>query len=426
MEMLRGSDLARVIREQGALDPASTVEVFVQIARALTVAHERGIVHRDIKPANIFLHVGDDGSVTAKLCDFGVAKASEEVESTSDRGPALTQTGGFLGSPMYMSPEQAQNAKGSTPQSDVWSLGASLYEALSGRRLWEDSLSVGAVIFAICTAPIVPLRSHATWLPEGLEVAVSKSLERDLAKRWPTAEAFATALLPFMRGNTDETLRPLRLDDLSRKRGADHGSSAPHASGSADTALSWPPGQTPAGNDRPAAAASGSRSPSTAPVQTLSVADFEPERRAGVWIPWAIGGGVLVTLGGLAFMFAAPTVTPAAPTAATSPTASPTDGATAGGASASAGVSPAEGERGTNPGGKSAAKITILPKTAVVTVDGAARRPQGGVISLEGEPGDAFEIKASSGGTSATCKAVFLKDGTASIKTVDATKGSCE
>ena len=99
MELLSGTDLGRLMREKGPLEPAAVVPIFVHACRGLTAAHALGIVHRDIKPANIFLHEAPDGEITTKLCDFGVAKQTgpgELEEATTD----LTRTGGMLGSPI--------------------------------------------------------------------------------------------------------------------------------------------------------------------------------------------------------------------------------------------------------------------------------------------------------------------------------------
>ena len=196
MELLEGQDLANLIRTSGPLEVAPIARVFVEACRGLGDAHGRGIVHRDIKPANLFLHELPSGRVITKICDFGVAKqvfASEGAETAVD----LTRTGGFVGSPMYFSPEQARNAKNVDARTDVWSLSISLYEALAGRRPWETCSSVGEIIIAVCTQDVPPLDEVAPWIPAGLGAVVHKGLQKDPARRYATMDELAAALEPF-------------------------------------------------------------------------------------------------------------------------------------------------------------------------------------------------------------------------------------
>jgi eukaryotic-like serine/threonine-protein kinase len=205
MERLRGKDLAEVIRKQGALDPAPVVRLFLDACSALSAAHTLGIVHRDVKPSNLFVHEEEASSVLLKICDFGIAKQLEPTEATAD----LTRTGGLLGSPLYMSPEQAKSAKYVDARSDVYSLSLSLYEALSGRRPWEGRTSMGEIIVAICTEDLPPLEHLAPWLPQGLVQAIRRGLEKDASVRWPSIQDFASAIRPFAM-----TERPVRMSDL--------------------------------------------------------------------------------------------------------------------------------------------------------------------------------------------------------------------
>jgi serine/threonine protein kinase len=196
MELLDGLDLDTLIKRAGALEPRAAARVFVQAARGLSAAHEKSIVHRDIKPANLFLHEEAEGIIVTKICDFGVAKnndVSEDHASTMD----LTRTGGMLGSPVYMSPEQASNAKGVDARTDLWSLCLSLYEALSGQRPWADCTMMGQLILAICTRDITPIQDLAPWVSPELAAIVHKGLERDVARRWSSSAELAAALEPL-------------------------------------------------------------------------------------------------------------------------------------------------------------------------------------------------------------------------------------
>src|SRR6185369_16349892 len=115
-------------------------------------AHRDGVVHRDIKPANLFLARLDAGEVTVKILDFGIAKVRADA-AQREGGHKLTTTGALLGSPLYMSPEQAQGLKTIDHRTDIWSLGAVLYEALTGRPPHDDVDALGRLIIVICSEP---------------------------------------------------------------------------------------------------------------------------------------------------------------------------------------------------------------------------------------------------------------------------------
>ena len=207
MELLSGVDLSTIMKREGALAPEVAVRLVVQAARGVAAAHARGVVHRDIKPANLFLQQDARSSeVTVKVCDFGVAKRVSGMGISSGASHySLTRSGGMLGSPMYMSPEQARNAKAVDERTDVWSLSVVLWEALSGQRLWGGQSSLGELIVAICTEPIQLLEVAAPWLPRELSRTVQRGLERDPAKRIPTVRALIEQLDAFA-GGTDRVV----------------------------------------------------------------------------------------------------------------------------------------------------------------------------------------------------------------------------
>ncbi len=206
MELLEGKDLAQLLQAHGALAPPVAVRLTIQAAEGLAAAHARGIVHRDVKPANLFVHEGSDGAIRVKVCDFGIAKLTEDrALEASD----LTKSGGLVGSPLYMSPEQAQSARDLDARTDVWSLSVSLYEALSGKRLFREHSGLGEIIVAICTKPIAPLSLVAPWIDPTLAEIVQRGLRIDRAERWPSMRELADALAPFA---ADE---PLTLDDVA-------------------------------------------------------------------------------------------------------------------------------------------------------------------------------------------------------------------
>jgi serine/threonine protein kinase len=161
------------------------------------------VVHRDIKPANLFLQVGENtGEVTVKVCDFGVAKRTR-IDGRTGRtsGLSLTRTGGMIGSPMYMAPEQARNAKDVDERADVWSLAIVTWEALAGARLWGQQTSLAELIVAICADPMRRLEEAAPWIPPDLARVVHKGLERDLTQRTPSMHAFIAGLELFAGGS---------------------------------------------------------------------------------------------------------------------------------------------------------------------------------------------------------------------------------
>jgi serine/threonine protein kinase len=203
MELLHGTDLSVVMKREGALEPQVVVRLILQAARGIAAAHARNVVHRDIKPANLFLQVDErTQNVTVKVCDFGVAKRTRADESRGSRSHlSLTRTGGMLGSPMYMSPEQARNAKHVDGRADVWSLGVVLWEALTGKRLWGQRSSLGELIMSICTEPIARVEDAAPWLSRELSRVVHKALERDLNQRTPSMQPLIAALELFAGGS---------------------------------------------------------------------------------------------------------------------------------------------------------------------------------------------------------------------------------
>ncbi len=203
MELLSGVDLSGVMKREGALSPEIAVRLVVQAARGVAAAHARGVVHRDIKPANLFLNQDPRSSeITVKVCDFGVAKRVGGMGISSGASHySLTRSGGMLGSPMYMSPEQARNAKAVDARTDVWSLSVVLWEALSGQRLWGGQSSLGELIVAICTEPIQRLETVVPWVPRELSRVVHRGLERDPEKRTPTVRALLEQLDAFAGGS---------------------------------------------------------------------------------------------------------------------------------------------------------------------------------------------------------------------------------
>ena len=131
MELLEGEDLKQLIERLGPLQPEVALRIVAQACAGLKAAHEAGIIHRDIKSANLFLARDEVGEITVKILDFGIAKVIGEGMK-SGHNTELTRTGSMLGSPRYMSPEQAKGQRDVGCRSDLWSLGVVLHELLTG------------------------------------------------------------------------------------------------------------------------------------------------------------------------------------------------------------------------------------------------------------------------------------------------------
>jgi serine/threonine protein kinase len=221
MELLHGVELSALLKKEGALEPQVAVRLVLQGASGVAAAHERGVVHRDIKPANLFLQIDEQTEeVTVKVCDFGVAKRTRVNEANNAVSQlSLTRTGGMLGSPMYMSPEQAKNAKAVDERTDVWSLSVVLWEALSGQRLWGGQTSLGDLIVAICTEPIPQLDVVAPWVPRDLARVVHRGLEREPNLRPSSVRAFIQSLSVFS-GGSDRVQKSQLVAMTAAERGA--------------------------------------------------------------------------------------------------------------------------------------------------------------------------------------------------------------
>lgn len=190
MEYLEGHDLSQIVETSGPLHISDAIDYILQACEALAEAHVAGLTHRDIKPSNLFLAKRSDGSALVKLLDFGIAKPSGTTDTR------LTATGAAMGSPSYMSPEQVRNAKGVDHRSDIWSLGASLQEILTGVPPFhaETFPALCAAIIADEPTPLNKVRSDA---PAELQMAIGKCLEKKPENRFSDVAALALALVPF-------------------------------------------------------------------------------------------------------------------------------------------------------------------------------------------------------------------------------------
>jgi serine/threonine protein kinase len=192
MEYLAGEDLEQALRRLGPLNPTAATKIVFQAALGLAKAHELGIVHRDVKPANLFLAASDDGEVRVMVLDFGVAKVKMEV--FNETSPNMTQTRSMLGTPLYMSPEQAMRASAIDASADVWSLGVVLFECLTGTSPWGEVESIAELMAVILTTHLPLLQDHAPWVKPDLADIAHRAMSRDVGHRYRNAAELRDAL----------------------------------------------------------------------------------------------------------------------------------------------------------------------------------------------------------------------------------------
>jgi eukaryotic-like serine/threonine-protein kinase len=228
-ELLEGRTLQEQLEKKGRLPTGDAAAILIEVCRGLEAAHAAGIIHRDLKPANVFLHRGPGGSIVIKLLDFGISKTIDE-EGVS---LSVTQTGVVMGTPQYMSVEQARGRDDIDLRADVWSAGAILYELATGRVAF-DAANYNAVLDKIMHEEALPLLSSGVNEP-GLQTIVSRCLTKPRGQRYQSARELREALqmlLPTLpvgagglklhssvgmaaaaRRNTTDSVAPSRPDD---------------------------------------------------------------------------------------------------------------------------------------------------------------------------------------------------------------------
>jgi serine/threonine-protein kinase len=188
MELLEGENLAQRLKRMRRLSRQETARILTQVGRAVQRAHEAGIVHRDLKPENVFLVRNEDDEI-AKVLDFGVAKL--ERSNLGAEG-TRTRTGSILGTPYYMSPEQAQGNKTVDYRSDLWSLGVIAFECIVGRRpFFSDGL--GDLVLTICVRDL-PVPSDSAPVPLGFDAWFSRACHREPGQRFQSARELTEGL----------------------------------------------------------------------------------------------------------------------------------------------------------------------------------------------------------------------------------------
>ena len=262
MEYMHGRDLTEELREQGTFTVPVATGFMLEALDAVAHAHSVGIVHRDLKPANLFLARRPDGTARVKVLDFGISKT---VGAGSASDLSLTKTSAWMGSPLYMSPEQMQSARDVDHRADIWSLGAIYYELLTGQPPYvADSLP--QLCSMLLTTDPIDIRRLQPAVPDELAGVIMSCLSRNLETRIQDAGQLAEAIRPFAAAGARMGRTPLFLDRTEMGPG--------------------PPMATEARRS-----AVGQVSSETVSGHSASVAGAPVERRR---IGWMLGGAALV------------------------------------------------------------------------------------------------------------------------------------
>jgi eukaryotic-like serine/threonine-protein kinase len=412
MELLEGEDLHAALKRLHVLPPDVAVRIAAQACEGLLQAHLARVIHRDIKPANLFLARMPSGEVVVKILDFGIAKIRPDNESDGET-TGLTRTGSMLGSPKYMSPEQARGVRSLDQRTDLWSLGVVLFRMLTGHMPHEDVTAIGEFIIMLCSEAPLPVQSHAPWVPSEIAEVVEDALRIDRDERYETAELMLSALRAQIPGGdglrTEEIVRidrsaltnappqrpsfrpppPTRSgssSSSSSSSGDRSRSASGDRSGSTDRSLSGLTASGEATSQMPSrhavrlpaiARKDDSATPSSMASVPIEAPSLPPRRTVPVGL--AIGAGMVLVVG-LVFGLSRRLHL------------LPDHSAT------SAGVG-TEAPANVAPGGASRqANLVILPDDARVEIDDAVVAPVDGIVKIVGAIGTTHRVRISKDG----------------------------
>jgi len=392
LELLVGEDLHHARRRMGTLRADLALRIAAQACLGLRKAHEAQVTHRDIKPANIFLARRDHG-VTVKLLDFGLAKLHEgRAASAAGEAGAVTVSGVILGSPAYMSPEQALGQKTLDHRTDLWSLGVVLYEMLSGRTPVEGAETAGEVILRICTQPPPPLGEVAPGVPPEVAAIVHKALAREPADRFGTAREMFVAIEPLLPGGValEETMFP-PLPDVT----VDPTVSIPTGSDFHDESTLTP-------EEARALEQSGPRQEPDREAATAATA----RRRWRAWAQAGAAAAIALGIGAAAWRASAGHERPA-PASSGDPgpalVSSPAVPAAAPPVASAPSLAPGERTRSVS--------VAVAPAGVRASVDGAEVAVRGGVLPLTGTLGSAHRVRVWAGRRETSADVIVAESG---------------
>lgn len=212
MEFLEGKDLSAFLQDGERFAPERASHIMIQVLSALEAAHAKGIIHRDLKPANIFIIQNREGYDYVKLVDFGISKMQQDDD---DMRRCLTRTGEILGTPSFMSPEQARGETDIGPASDIFSCGLILYRLLTGQTAFDDKVLTMLLLKIIDETPPSPIALIPD-IPPQLSDIVMQAIAKNPADRFADAAMFRRVLMPYSPDTPSQTgLSVTRFTDTS-------------------------------------------------------------------------------------------------------------------------------------------------------------------------------------------------------------------
>jgi eukaryotic-like serine/threonine-protein kinase len=418
MEYLDGEDLHQLIKRLGPLAPDLALRIASQACLGLQRAHEMRIVHRDIKPANFFLAQTASGERIVKLLDFGVAKIKAEPTTNIAETAGLTRTGSMLGSPLYMSPEQARGRRDLDHRSDIWSFGIVLYQSLCGHTPQRDTDLLGELLILICTEAPEPLQNVAPWVAPELASLVHRALRFNAGERFQSAgemRAAITALLPGDATIHERLLQPLAdgerasvaplltesLHDAPAPRrtlgssvaetravattGARAVMGAPPRAPLSTPSSSLAPEIPPASGSLTSGGAFGTTVGRASDGAALSASAVPAARGPSPVVVGMAGAALLFAGAAAAYVFARPM--PTAPTIAVAPTTS---------------AAPSKART---------VRLVVIPADATVEVEGTPVVPKDGLVEIHGALGSVHAVRVKAGDDETTTTIVVTEDG---------------